>query len=261
MPRGQAQGRRSGATAARSASAGRPQPAGDRRPRPTTSPCDDGDRDLLTGSAKSGCPPNRFVAVASEMKRTTNGVAMPSLSPLSTLRNVRMRRDSRVRDDRQSQGGVSRSQDRTDEQRGRDRKLGKDEPGDKPASGDRQEEPDPEESTDQAGVAAEPARSTVEASVNRTRARVSSASCRIVDDSRSIWSKPSTSGPRTGRGATKNTAGPIDVLVESVGDERVARQEQDEHRDPRFRGPPPMHPARPTLGTLLPTVTAASLVR
>jgi hypothetical protein len=39
-------------------------------------------------------------------------------------------------------------------------------------------------------------------------------------------------------------------LVESIGDERVARQEQDEQRDPGFRVPPPTPLARPTLGTL-----------
>jgi len=36
-------------------------------------------------------------------------------------------------------------------------------------------------------------------------------SCRIVDDSMSMWSTPRTSGPSSSPARTKNTAGPIDA--------------------------------------------------
>ena len=153
-------------------------------------------------------------------------------------------RDGRVRDDREAQGGVGRGQDRPDEQRGRERKLREDQRADEPAGGDRQEEPDPEQATDQAGVAPETGevdRRGIREQHERERELGKLPDRRRLDVD---VQHAQHIRPEHEPGTAKNTsAGPIDSLVESVGDERVARQEQDEHRDPDLQVPPP--PTRP----------------
>ena len=90
------------------------------------------------------------------MKSTTNGVAMPSLSPLSTLRMRRIRIGTA--------GLVTTGSPRAASVGARIAPMssavasgssGKTSHADEPARGDRQQQPDPEEATDQAGVAAE----------------------------------------------------------------------------------------------------------
>ena len=223
--------------------------------------CDDGDRDLLDRvgemdalRAAGGCRERD----EENDERRRDAIVEPAFDVEDAPDPDR---DGRVRHDGQAQGSVRRREDRPDEQRGRHWQFGKDEPGDEPAGRDRQQEPDPEESTDQTGVAAESVhvdgRGVGEQDEGKGQLGKLPDRRRLdvdVEHAQDVRSEQQPGQDEEHRRTDRR-------LVESVGDERVARQKQDEQRDPGFRWPPPTPLARPTLGTLSPTVTAVTLAR
>ena len=154
-------------------------------------------------------------------------------------------RDGRVRHDGQPERGVGRREDGPDEQRGRDRKLREQEPRDEPAEGDRQQQPDPEETADQARVAAQSGqvdrRGVGEEDEGEGQLGQLPDRRRLdveAEQAQRVRSEQQPEQDEEHRGTDRR-------LVESVGDERVARQEQEEERDPGFRRPPPTPRASP----------------
>ncbi len=148
-------------------------------------------------------------------------------------------RDCRVRDDRESKSGVRWGQDRPDEQRRRQRKLREDQRGNKSSRGDRQEEPDPEKATDQAGVAPETGdvdrRGIREQhECERDFGQMSDRRRLDIDRQHIQHDRPKHEPHRNERERWTDRQ-----FVETVGDERIARQEQGESRDPDFQVLPP----------------------